>query len=167
MSNDWRWLSKDKIIERDLLMKKRCHRIHLLVTRGAYDEMASHLETYPQDVHVVDKNGDTPLTYAAMKRHANTIPIVKLLLAVEPKQQVTHANKMGCTALMYAARHGDVPLMQTLLSHAPQLEAVDEDNQTPATESLRAKPSAVHFTTGTKCFDHNACDKMLLRAVKA
>ncbi|MBQ6515999.1 ankyrin repeat domain-containing protein [bacterium] len=66
-----------------------------------------------ENINYQDSDGDTPLTYAAMK---NSLDFVEKLLA-HPDIDVNIKNNDGRTALFIAARDGDKDVVAKLLEH--------------------------------------------------
>ncbi len=91
----------------------------LLLSRGANP-----------DVQMAPESGSpgwTPLMIAAAERHSETVAI---LLAAGA--DVNKRNRLGRTALMFAAFYGDVRIAKALLDHGADVDAVDGETSRPA-----------------------------------
>lgn len=96
--------------------------LHQAIKQGNLDAVESLLAKHANP-NIQDKNGRTPLSYAAEKGHSD---IIKALLAT-PNIQVDKADNKGRTPLSYTAEKGRFDIIDTLLgAHAsPNLPDVE------------------------------------------
>jgi cytohesin len=82
------------------------------------------------NVNAKVKNGGTPLHYAALRGHKET---VELLIA--EGADVSAKTDDGFTSLHVAARHGRTEIGELLITKGADVNAKDEDGGTPRDEA--------------------------------
>lgn len=101
--------------------------LHVSVKEGLLNAVMALIARDPTLATVADKQGKTPLMYAAEGGYIN---IVKALLS--DTTLVNTNSHDGWTALMYATQKGALEIISLLLAHGAELESIDNDfKQTP------------------------------------
>lgn len=84
--------------------------MHLAIAHGARDVLSYFIDTYEKKVETIDKKGNTPLHYAAIK---NNLPSFTLLL--EKKASLNTPNIYGDFCLHLAAYYGSSDILRYLI----------------------------------------------------
>lgn len=117
-------------------------KIRSLIARGA-------------DINAQDKDGHTPLTWAAWNRN---IEIVQRLI-VDKNANVNAQNKIGYTPLLVAARRNNLAIVQLLVGKGANVNAQDQCGETPLIFAASHGNLAMVQLLVTSGADVNAQDK--------
>ena len=93
--------------------------VHLAAYFGLWKSMSALLER-PHDVNAEDKDGRTPLSWAAGNGHE---AVVKLLL--DKNADIESKDKYGRTPLSWAAENGHEAVVKLLLDKNADIESKD------------------------------------------
>ncbi|KAJ7585110.1 Pfs, NACHT and ankyrin domain protein [Mycena floridula] len=117
-SNVWKWPTTGQA--------------HILAWLGLDQTLKSLISKDHSAATSIDKNGSTPLSYAARQGH---IDIVKLLL--EKNADPAAADQYKCTPLSHAARRGHIDIVKLLLEKNADPAAADQYKRTPLSYAAR------------------------------
>jgi ankyrin repeat protein len=125
-----------------------------LVSELGHEAVVKLLLGKGANVDAADKDGRTPLSYAAESGHE---AVVKLLL--EKGANVDAADKYGRTPLLIAARIGHEVVVRLLLEKGDNVNAVDKDGRTPLSYAAGNGHEAVVKLLLEKQANVNAADE--------
>lgn len=112
--------------------------IHKTTEKGDLAEVERHLQK-GEDVNTKDKDGKTPLMYAAAKGHLDAVQYL-----IAKGADVNASDKDGWTPLMLAGGHLNV--INFLISKGADVNARSKDGKTPLMQAaLDGHPDAVEL----------------------
>ena len=104
------------------------------IKSGDSDAVQNLLNDSESNVERPDRNGKTPLMWAAERSDEST---VHKLLDPVVGADVNNANKRGLTALHHAAALGLHDMVRCLIHHDAEIEARDRRGETPLTKAVQ------------------------------